>query len=363
MNMISIAKPLIGAEEKKAVLDILDSGIIAQGSRVKAFEDKFAELFNSSFAIATSSGTTALQTALIAHEVGPGDEVITTSFSFIASTSSVLFVGADPVFVDIDPRTFTIDTTKIEEAITPKTKAIMPVHLYGLICDMDPIVAIAKKYNIIIIEDACQAHGATYKGRKAGSFGTGTFSLYPTKNITSGEGGMITTNSSEIDEICRMFRNHGMRRRYHHDRLGYNFRMTDIHAAIGLVQLSKLMEFNNSRIENANFLTNNLKGVTTPFIPNDQEHVFHQYTIRVPNGLRDSLREYLRKQGVNSEIYYPVPIHKQKFILNRLGTKNKLPETDKAADEVLSIPVHPGLAKGDLKKIVRATNQFMEEKT
>jgi dTDP-4-amino-4,6-dideoxygalactose transaminase len=209
--MIYMAKPQIGEEEKQAVMEVLDSGIIAQGPRVKAFEDAFAQMCGVNHAIATTSGTTALHLTMLAHGIKPGDEVITSAFTFIASANSILFVGARPVFVDIDPDTFNLDPDLIEAAITPRTKAILPVHLYGLACDMDPIMSIAKKHGLAVIEDACQSHGAIYKGRKAGSFGTGTFSLYPTKNITSGEGGMITTNDPVIDEKCRVLRQHGMR--------------------------------------------------------------------------------------------------------------------------------------------------------
>lgn len=357
--MINIAKPIIGGEEKQAVMEVLDSGIIAQGPRVKAFEEAFAQMCATRYAIATSSGTTALHVALLANRIGPGDEVITSAFTFIASANSVLYVGARPVFVDVDPRTYNLDPSKIEAAITPHTKAIMPVHLFGLCCDMDAITAIAKKYNLIIIEDACQSHGAVCKGGKAGSFGTGAFSFYPTKNITSGEGGMITTNSDEIDESCRVMRQHGMRRRYYHDELGFNFRMTDIHAAIGLAQLGKLQTYNKKRQENAAFLNARLKGVTVPYTPPGFEHVYHQYTVRVPDGRRDALREYLKEQEIGSEVYYPVPIHKQSFYMRQLGYNDYLPETEKAAAEVLSLPVHPSLTQSDLEKIVQAVNTFM----
>ncbi len=211
--MIPIAKPIIEAEEKQAVLEVLDSGILAQGPRVAAFEEAFAEMCSVKHAIATSSGTTALHTALLAHDIGSGDEVVTTPFTFIASANSILYTGARPVFVDIRPDTFNIDPALIEAAITKDTKAIMPVHLFGLCCDMDAIQSIADKHKLIIIEDACQSHGATYKGKRAGSFGTGTFSLYPTKNMTSAEGGMITTDNEKLAEECRIIRQHGMRRK------------------------------------------------------------------------------------------------------------------------------------------------------
>ena len=356
--MISIAKPLIGEEEKKAVLEVLDSGIIAQGPRVAAFEKAFAEACGVKHAIATTSGTTALYLALLAHGIGEGDEVITSPFTFIASANSVLFVGAKPVFVDIDPRTFNIDAGKIEAAITPRTKAIMPVHLYGLCADMDAIMAIAKKHDLLVIEDACQAHTAKINGKCAGSFGTGTFSLYPTKNMTSAEGGMLTTNDDAIEEEARVLRNHGMRRRYYHDELGYNLRMTDVHAAIGLAQLGKLAKFNKIRAENAAYYDANLKGVTTPYVPDNYEHIYHQYTIRVPDGKRDALREYLKENEIGSEIYYPLPINQQGFYIEMFGEMS-FPESEKAAGEVLSIPVHPSVSPADREVVAGKINEFM----
>ena len=358
--MIYMAKPQIGDEEKKAVMEVLDSGIIAQGPRVKAFEEGFAQMCGVNHAIATSSGTTALHVALLAHDISNGDEVITSAFTFIASANSILYTGARPVFVDIDPRTFNLDVNQIESAITPRTKAILPIHLYGLSCDMDPIMSLAEKHSLAVIEDACQSHGAVYKGKKVGSFGTGTFSLYPTKNMTSGEGGMITTTDPAIDEKSRVIRQHGMRVRYYHDELGFNFRMTDIHAAIGLAQLNKLDKFNDKRQANAKFLSENLKGVVTPFVPEGQTHVFHQYTIRVPDRRRDALRSHLQEKGVGSEVYYPVPIHQQTFYVGELGYNQSLPETEYATTEVLSLPVHVGLSAGDLETIVTAVNEFME---
>jgi perosamine synthetase len=357
--MISIAKPLIGEEEKQAVLEVLDSGIIAQGPRVKAFEEAFAAMCDVEFAIATTSGTTALHTALLCHKIGPGDEVITSPFTFIASANSILFTGAKPVFVDIDPITFNIDPHLIETAITPNTKAIMPVHLFGLSSDMDPILEIAEEYRLHIIEDACQSHGATYKGRKVGSMGTGTFSLYPTKNITSAEGGMITTSDAKVADDARVIRQHGMRRRYYHDDLGFNFRMTDVHAAIGLAQLQKLNGFNQKRIENAKYLSDNLSGVIAPIVPDGYEHVFHQYTVRVPNGKRDALLAYLQSEEIGTGVYYPVPIHQQTYYTKELGYDQQLPEAEKAAAEVLSLPVHPALSQSDLETIVSTVNNFM----
>ena len=355
--MIPIAKPLIGEEEKQAVMEVLNSGVLAQGPRVAAFEAAFAQMTGVKYAVATSSGTTALHTALLAHGIGAGDEVITTPFTFIASANSILYTGARPVFVDIDPGTFNIDPRQIEAAITPRTMAIVPVHLFGLVVDMDPIVEIARKRGLVVIEDACQSHGAEYKGGKAGSFGTGCFSLYPTKNMTSAEGGMITTNDAGVADRCKVIRQHGMRRQYYHDELGFNFRMTDVHAAIGLAQLDKLARFNESRIANAQYLSAHLRGVTTPLVPSDCRHVFHQYTIRVSGGRRDALLSHLKERGVGCGVYYPVPIHQQPFYMQQLGYDLHLPESERAAAEVLSLPVHPALSQNDLETIVAAVNE------
>jgi dTDP-4-amino-4,6-dideoxygalactose transaminase len=360
--MISIAKPLIGPEEKQAVLEVLDSGVLAQGPRVKAFEEAFSKLCEVGYAIATTSGTTALHTALLAHGIGPGDEVITTSFTFIASANCILYVGGKPVFVDVDPNTYNINPDLIESAITPRTKAILPVHLFGLSCEMGKLQAIADKYHLTLIEDACQSHGASYSGRKVGSFGTGAFSLYPTKNMTSAEGGMITTDDEQIAEDCRVIRQHGMRRRYYHDELGYNFRMTDIHAAIGLEQLKKLERFNQIRQANAQYLSTHLKGVAVPQIPQGQVHVFHQYTVRVPDGKRDALATYLGEREIGCMVYYPVPVHQQTYYTQKLGYAVSLPEAERAAKEVLSLPVHPALSQADLETIVQAVNEFMDQK-
>lgn len=361
--MIPIAHPLIGQEEKQAVLEVLDSGILAQGPRVAAFEAAFAEMAGTTHAVATSSGTTALHVTLLACGIEAGDEVVTTSFSFIASANSILYTGARPVFVDVDPTTFNIDPEQVRAAITPQARAIMLVHLFGLPADMDEIMAIAERHGLVVIEDTCQSHGAEYKGRRVGSFGVGCFSLYPTKNITSAEGGMITTNDAALAEKCRVIRQHGMRRRYYHDELGFNFRMTDIHAAIGLAQLHKLEKFNQARIANATYLNAHLRGVVTPQTPPERRHVFHQYTVRVKDGRRDALVEYLKEHGVGSGIYYPVPIHQQTYYVQDLGYDVHLPQAERAAEEVISLPIHPALSQADLETIVAAVNQFTESRS
>jgi perosamine synthetase len=355
--VIHIAKPLIGEEEKQAVLEVLESGILAQGPRVQAFEEAFARYCGVKYAVATSSGTTALHVALLAHGIGPEDEVITTPFTFIASANSTLYVGARPVFVDIDPVTFNIRPDLLKAAITPHTKAIMPVHLFGLPADMDPILEVARRHGLAVIEDACQAHGAEYRGKRAGSFGTGCFSFYPTKNITTAEGGMITTDDEEIAEKCRVIRQHGMRKRYYHDELGFNFRMTDVHAAIGLAQMGKLERFNEARIANARYLSEHLRGVVIPAVPEGRRHVFHQYTVRVPDGRRDAVLDGLRERGIGTGVYYPVPVHQQRFYRG-MGYGLTLPEAERAAREVLSLPVHPGLSLADLETIVEEVNEL-----
>jgi dTDP-4-amino-4,6-dideoxygalactose transaminase len=355
--VIPIAKPLIGEEEKQAVLEVLESGMLAQGPRVQAFEEAFAQYCGVKHAVATSSGTTALHAALLAHGIGPEDEVITTPFTFIASANSILYVGARPVFVDIDPLTYNLRPDLLEAAITSHTKAVMPVHLFGLPADMNPIMEVAKRHGLTVIEDACQAHGAQYWGKRVGSFGTGCFSFYPTKNITTAEGGMITTDDDDIAENCRVIRQHGMRRRYYHDELGFNFRMTDVHAAIGLAQLQKLEQFNDRRIANARHLSERLRSVVVPTVPEGSRHVFHQYTVRVSDGRRDAMLDGLKERSIGTGVYYPVPVHQQRFYKD-MGYELALPEAERAAREVLSLPIHPGLSLADLKTIADAVNEL-----
>ena len=286
--MIPIAQPLISDKEIEEVVKVLKSGFIAQGPKVAEFEEKFAEYAGVEYAVATSSGTTALHLALLSLGIEKDDEVITTPFSFAATANSILFTGARPVFADIDPKTFNINPQKIEELINKKTKAVLPVHLYGQPADMNPIKQIADDHNLFIIEDAAQAHGAQYHNQMVGSLGDmACFSFYPTKNMTTGEGGMITTDNSELADTARMLRSHGESERYTHTMLGYNFRMTDIAAAIGLIQLERLDKFNKSRIENADYLTTHIEtieGIESPYVMDDVKHVFHQYTVRIKDG-------------------------------------------------------------------------------
>jgi dTDP-4-amino-4,6-dideoxygalactose transaminase len=355
--MINIARPMIGEEEKRAVLDVLDSGQLAQGQVVADFEAGFARYCGVKHAIATSNGTTALHVAALAHGIGPGDEVITVPFTFIASANSILYTGATPVFVDIEPDSFNIDPNQIEAAITPRTRAIMPVHLFGNPADMPRIMAIAERHGLEVIEDAAQAHGAAIGSERAGSWCTGCFSFYPTKNITTGEGGMVTTNDDGVAERARLIRAHGMRVRYYHEMLGFNFRMTNIHAAIGVAQLAKLETFNERRIANAAYLSERLPRdkVQVPTVRPGTRHVFHQYTVRVlPPLERDTVREKLAAAGVGSEIYYPVPVHMQQLYRGLGYGDTHFPVSERAAREVLSLPIHPGLSREDLDTIVAA---------
>ncbi len=356
--MIPIARPLIGEEEIAAVVDVLRSGQLAQGSKVAAFEAAFAQFCGVKHAIATSSGTTALQVALLAHGIGDGDEVVTSAFSFVASANTILAVGAKPVFADIEPEYYTINPNDIREKLSPSTRGLIVVHLYGQACDMDEIAQIAEERNLALIEDACQAHGAKYKGKVVGAHGTACYSFYPTKNMTTAEGGMLTTNRDDIAEQARMLRNHGSRERYSHEILGYNFRMTEIQAAIGLVQLGKLHGWNESRHENALTLTQGLShipGITTPEIRSDSKHVFHQYTIRVKH--RDLLIESLKANGIGFGIHYPTPIYKQP-LYQQLGYDLTHPETERACLEVLSLPVHPSLTSAELEAIGEAVSSI-----
>jgi dTDP-4-amino-4,6-dideoxygalactose transaminase len=256
--------------------------------------------------------------------------------------------------VDIDWRSYNVDAGLIEAAITPRTKAILPVHLFGNPCDMEQIMAIAGRHGLAVIEDACQAHGASVMGRAVGSFGTGCFSFYPTKNVTTAEGGMITTNDDSVADRARLLRSHGQRQRYYHEIIGYNFRMTEIQAAIGVVQLGKLQQFNTARRANAAYLTSHLKGVVTPTEQPGRAHVYHQYSIRISEG-RDELAEHLKQRGIGTMVYYPVPVHKQ-VAYQRLGYDDHLPVAEQVSQQILALPVHPALTQADLQTIVEGVN-------
>ncbi len=337
---------------------MLDSGQLAQGAVVREFEEAFARWLSVREAVALSSGTAALMLALQAHGIGPGDEVVTSPFSFVATANAALYLGARPVFADVCADDFNIDPAEVEAKLTPRTRAILPVHLYGHPARMAEIMSIAERRGLLVIEDAAQAHGATSDDRKAGTFAIACFSFYPTKNMTTGEGGMVTTNDPEIAGLLRKLRDQGQTELYNHELLAYNWRMTEIAAALGLVQLQRLDEFNEHRRHNAEYLSQRLKGVITPMEREGCHHVYHQYTVRVPQR-RDALIKHLRERGIGTRIYYPTPIHQQP-VYRKLGYEDDLPLAQRLAEEVLSLPVHPSLTQDDLQQIVDSVNEFFE---
>ncbi len=355
--MIPAAKPIIGDDERAAVDRVLKSGMLAQGPEVAAFEEEFSKHVGGRHCVAMNSGTSALHLAFIAAGIERGDEVIVPSFSFAATANSVVLAGGVPVFADIDPKTFNIDPDHAESLITSKTKAIMPVHLYGHIAAMDRFDEIGKKHGILILEDAAQGHLASLNGKNSGEFGLcASFSFYPTKNMTAGEGGMVVTPDAEVARMLRLLRNQGQEIRYKNEVVGFNTRMTDIHAAIGRVQLGKLPGWTKTRQENAAYLDANLKNVATPFVAPGSTHSYHQYTIRIPGGdaaKRDEFMKRIGEKGVGSGVYYPTPIHR----LPSFGLTLDLPETELVIKECVSLPVHPSLTKEELETIVSVVNE------
>lgn len=359
--MIAHAKPLLGKEEEARVIEVLRSGMLASGSYVQQFEEEFKNYHSIEHAVATSSGTTALHVILEAMGIGAGDKVITTPFSFIATANAILYTGATPVFVDIDPLTYNLAPSELATALQahPEAKAVLVVHLFGLPADMEAILDLALKYKIAVLEDCAQAHGATYNGQMVGTFGkAAAFSFYPTKNITSGEGGMVLTGDPVIEEKVRILVNQGQRQRYCHELVGYNYRMTNLHAAIGLEQLKKLDLFNQQRLENAKFYQENIvnPAVQKPVSPPDSNHVYHQYTIKVKN--RDSFISHLAANGIGCGIHYPTIIPQQQAYKNIPGSSGSWPVAEELADSCVSIPVHPALTPADLLTIVEVINNY-----
>ena len=338
---------------------VMRSGMLAQGPEVAAFEHEFAEHFSLGRAcVAVNSGTSGLHLGLLAAGVKAGDEVIVPSFTFAATANAVALTGATPVFADIDPATFCLDPASVEAAITSRTVAVMPVHLYGHPADMHGLRRVADAHGLRIFEDAAQAHGASLDGTPVGAFGDfAMFSLYPTKNMTSGEGGMVSVANDELERLMRLYRNQGMQRQYENEVVGFNNRMTDIHAAIGRVQLTKVDAWTARRQSNAAYLSAHLEGVTTPPVAEGAVHVYHQYTVRVPEG-RDRLAAFLREERqVGSGMFYPTPTH----LLDPFRTDDDLPATRTAAQECLSLPVHPSVSAADLDRIVDAVNTWAEK--
>lgn len=357
-EMIPSAKPLIGNEERSAVDRVLASGGLAQGPEVAAFEAEFSrQLVGGRPTVAVNSGTSGQHLGLLASGVGPGDEIIVPSFTFAAVANSVVLAGATPVFVDIEPRYFTLNPAKVAQAVTERTKGIMPVHLYGHPFKADSMRSVAKEYELTVYEDAAQAHGATWQGEPVGTFGEfAMFSLYPTKNMTAIEGGMVACRTEAIARGVRLLRNQGMETQYANEVVGFNARMSDVHAAVGRVQLGKLEAWTETRQRNAAFYERelgSLAGLRTPQTSPLATHVYHQYTVRVDGAERDRIREALREEwGIMTGVYYPTPCHRLPS-LARYAEGVHLPETDLAAAEVMSLPVHPSLSEADLERIVR----------
>ena len=349
-------KPEIDA----AIHRVLDSGMFIQGKDVGEFECAVAGYLGVRYAIGCASGTDALQIAMMALGIGPGDEVITTPFTFVATAETIGILGATPVYVDIDPRTFNIDPARIAAAITPRTKAIIPVHLYGQPADMDPIVAVAREHRIPVIEDAAQAMGSAYHGRKVCGIGDiGCISFFPSKNLGCfGDGGMIVTNSQVHADMMRVIAAHGSRVRYYHDMLGVNSRLDTIQAAVLSVKLAHLEEYNAARRSAAARYNELLQGapVTVPYTAPGATHIYHQYTLRAPK--RDALAAFLKEKGIPHAVYYPVPLHLQKAFTMSGGKKGDFPVTEKAAEEVISLPMHTELVEEHLKTIAGAIREF-----
>ena len=333
-----------------AIAEVLDSQVCIGGPKVAELEQKVAEISDCKFSVGVTSGTDALLASLMALNIGPGDEVITTAFTFFATAGSISRTGALPVFVDIDPRTYNLDPSKIEAAITGRTKAIIPVHLYGQMCDMDPIMEVAAKHNLYVIEDAAQSITATYKGRKAGSIGTvGCFSFFPSKNLGgAGDGGMIVTNDPALHERLVAMRSHGSHRKYYHQFVGGNFRLDPLQAAILLVKLPHLGDWSEARRRNAAYYNRAFasSSVQTPWINPDCVSIFNQYTIRVSN--RDSLVQALKQEGIGAEIYYPLAMHEQECFAGKCRVAGSLHESETASHSVLSLPVYPELTQDQL---------------
>ena len=349
------------SEIMDSLSEIIDSGRFIGGAHCKALEESVADVAGTEFAVGCASGSDALLLALMAINIGPGDEVICPSFTFFATASAVSRLGATPIFVDVDHKTLNMNPELIEPLITRKTKAIIPVHLFGQCCDMDPILDIAKRHGLKVVEDAAQSIGATYKGQPAGSIGDiGCFSFYPTKNLGGfGDGGMLTTGDGQLADDLRLLTNHGMRPRYHHQEIGINSRLDSMQAAILHIKIQKLAEWSQGRIDNAcryNQLFVEFGLEEDLLLPVQQhessQHVWNQYTIRVPNGWRDNVRQQMADMNVGTEIYYPIPVHMQVCFQHLTIERGSLPETELASGEVLSLPIFPELQEAEQRYVV-----------
>lgn len=358
--MINVACPNLGLEEKSAVNEVIDSGMIACGNITTDFEKRFAGYIGANHGIATTSGTTALEVALRALGLGQGDKILTTAYSFIATTNAILYVGATPIFADIEEDSFNISPEEIEKKLCehPDIKALLIVHLFGRPCNMDRIMEIVSKHHLILIEDCAQAHGAKWKGKTVGTFGhAAAYSFYPAKNMTTGEGGIVLTNDDKVAETARMLINHGMRIRYHHEIIGYNYRMTNVSASIGLCQLNKLDSMNEARKTNARAYDKGLANANIILPKAAEGHVYHQYTIRVINNLRDSFVQYLGENNIGCGIFYPLTIPEQKCY-EPYGFPREYKVADSIKHQVVSLPIHPKLKEEEVTTVIDAINNF-----
>jgi len=355
---ISLSKMYVDDRIEKAISEVLNSGRYISGQNLKSFEEEFADLCSTKYAVGVSSGTSAILLSLMALGIGAGDEIIIPSHTFIATGSPAKFLGASLVYTDIDPETYTMDPAEVERKVTPRTRAIIPVHLYGHPCDMDPINELARAHNLCVIEDACQAHCATYKGKKAGSLGdVACFSFFPSKNVTVlGDGGMITTNDGELARKVGMLRNHGRTQKYVHEMIGLNCRLSEVHATIGREQLKHLAEWTERRRAIAARYNTLLRdsGVVIPVERKWAKHVYHMYVIRAKQ--RDKLASYLKEKDIETGIHYPVPVHRQPCLMSDVH----LPITEQYVDEVLSLPMHPQLSDEEVGYVASQVRNFME---
>jgi perosamine synthetase len=365
VDVVPIARPVVTEEDRRRVLEVLSSGRLSSGEWVERFEAAFAAYVGVPHAVATSSGTTALEAVLEALGVGPGDEVVVPAFTFAATANAVVHRGARPVFADIDPQTFNVDPGCVEDLLRRhrRVRGVVAVHLYGLPAAVDALVELADRYGVWLVEDAAQAHGAAVRGRRVGSFGVaGVFSFYPTKNMTTGEGGMVVTRDPQLARRVRLLAHQGQEGPYRYELVGHNYRMTNLAAALGLGQLEHLDERNAARRRNASELTRaiqGLPGIQPPAEPDGSVHVYHQYTVRALR--RDELSRYLKERGVESRVYYPEPVpHTEPY--RRLGyTPGAWPQAERASREVLSLPVHPALRPDELRRVADAVREFARQ--
>lgn len=363
--LVDLKKQYQGIKEevKSEIIQVFDSMQLFLGKNVQNLEANFATFCSTEHAIGVGSGTDALHIAIRALGIGPGDEVITVSHTFIATVEAIILAGAHPVLIDIDADTLTMNPDQIESRITNRTKAIIPVHLYGHPADMDPIMEVAKAYNLKVIEDACQSHGAEYKGRRTGSLGDiGCFSFYCTKNLGGyGEGGIITTSNSELANICRMLRDHGQNAKYYHSMIGLNARLDEIQAAVLNIKMPRLEGWTENRRNIARAYDAGLpRGLSKPLEMSWARHVYHIYSIRTPD--REQIREWLGNKGIGTGMHYPVPVHLQEAWHNYGGEKCSLPVTEKAVGEILSLPMYPELTHEEVKYVCESVQEFTESR-